>query len=90
MNIEISDEQIEKLLEKEIGKKVNAWFQQDENKYVIRDYTHQAVKKELENFRYTDIAITAANKQINEAMVEKVCARVSWDIAKAFAERYGD
>lgn len=89
MNIEISDEQIEKLLEKQISERVRTWFQQDEHKYVIREYTNKAVIKELENFEYDRIVRDEARKQINETIVDKVCARVSQDIAEAFAEKYG-
>ena len=90
MNIEISDEQIEKLLEKQISERVKAWFQQDKHKYIIREYTSQAVMTELRNFEYDRIVRDEARKQINEIVVEKVCARVSQDIAEAFAEKYGD
>ena len=90
MNIEISDEQIEKLLEKQISERVRTWFQQDEHKYIIREYTNKAVMKELENFEYDRIVRDEARKQINETVIDKVCARVSRDIAEAFAEKYGD
>lgn len=89
MNIEISDELIEKLLEDEINKRVNTWFQQDEHEYIIREYTNQAVMKELRDFRYDKIVRDEARKQINETVVDKVCARVSQDIAKAYSEKYG-
>lgn len=91
MNIEISDELIEKFLKEEIGNRVNIWFQQNEHKYIIREYTNKAVMKELvENFEYDRIVRDEARKQINAAVIEKVCARVSQDIADAFAEKYGD
>lgn len=90
MNIEISDEQIEKLLEKQISERVRTWFQQDEHKYIIREYTNKAVMKELENFEYNKIVREEARKQINGTIVDRVCARVSQDIADAFAEKYGD
>ena len=90
MNIEISDELIEKLLKEEIGSRVNIWFRQDEHKYVIREYTNKAVIKELQNFEYDRIVREEARKQIDAAVIEKVCARVSQDIADAFVEKYGD
>lgn len=90
MNIEISDELIEKFLKEEIGNRVNIWFRQDEHKYVIREYTNKAVMKELQNFEYDRIVREEARKQINAAVIEKVCARVSQDIADAFVEKYGD
>ena len=90
MNIEISDEQIEKLLEKQISERVRTWFQQDEHKYIIREYTHQAVLKELEKFEYDRIVREEARNQINGTVIDRVCARVSQDIADAFAEKYGD
>lgn len=90
MNIEISDEQIEKLLEKQISERVRTWFQQDEHKYIIREYTHQAVLKELEKFEYNRIVREEARNQINKTVIDRVCARVSQDIADAFAEKYGD
>jgi hypothetical protein len=90
MNIEISDEQIEKLLEKQINERVKTWFQQDEHKFIIKEYTNKAVMKELENFEYDRIVREEARKQINGTIVGRVCARVSQDIADAFAEKYGD
>lgn len=90
MNIEISDEQIERLLEKQISERVNTWFQQNEHKYIIREYTNQAVMKELQNFEYERIVRDEARKQINKTVIDGVCARVSRDIADAFAEKYGD
>ena len=90
MNIEINDEQIQKILEKQISERVKTWFAQQENKYIIRDYVHQAVISELRNYKYEIIAREEARKQISHDMVDKICARVSNDIADAFAEKYGD
>ena len=90
MNIEISDEQIEKILEKQISERVRTWFAQDKNKYVIRDFTHQEVVKELRNYKYENIVREESRKQINDIVIGKVCARISDDIASAFAEKYGD
>lgn len=89
MNIEISDEQIEKILEKQISERVKTWFSQYNNKYVIQDHVERAVKDELMNLEYKLIIQQEARKQITKQVLDKVCASISSDIAEAFADKYG-
>ena len=90
MNIEISDEQIQKILEKQISERVKTWFAQKENKYVIRDYVNKAVECELRDFNYEAIAMDAAKEKVTKDMMDKICNSISYDIASAYAEKYGD
>ena len=90
MNIEISDEMIEEILQKQIGEKVKAWFSQNKHEYVIKDFVNQAVMTELRDYKYENMIRDEARKQISKDVVERVCARISYDIADAFAEKYGD
>lgn len=90
MNIEISDEQIERILEKQISSRVSNWFAQSENKCVIRDYTKQAVLDKLRTEDYEEIVRKQATKLVSKDIMKEVCARISEDIAEAFAEKYAD
>ena len=52
MNIEISNEQIEKLVEVEVHQQVDRWFSEIKNKYVIRDYVLKEAKQYVLNEIY--------------------------------------
>ena len=90
MNIEISNEMIEKLVEKEVKAQVQAWFSKDSNKYVIRDFINQEVteivKKEIscQQIDIQRIGQSFASKKL----FEEVAGRLSSDIADAYADRF--
>lgn len=88
MNIDISDEMIEQILEKQIEEKVKAWFAQNNHKYIIRDFIAQSVSKELSKFEYTDTIKEEARKLTSKEVLTGVCGRISMDIAEAFANKY--
>lgn len=88
MNIDISEEMIEQILEKQIEEKVKAWFAQNNHKYVIRDFIEQSVSKELSKFEYTETIKEEARKLTSKEVLDGVCRRISADIADAFADKY--
>ena len=90
MNIEISNEMIEQMVQKEVAQRVEKWFAQPNNKYLIRECVDKAVISELRKFDYQKIANDAAKEKVNKAMMDKVCARISSDIAEAYSEKFGD
>ena len=90
MNIEISDEMIEQMLEKQINEKVKAWFSQSKHENIVKDLVQKAVMNELRDYKYEDVIREEARKQVNKDVVDRVCARISYDIADAFAEKYSD
>lgn len=94
MNIEISNEQIEKLVEIEVHKQVDRWFSEIKNKYVIRDYVlkeaKQYVLNEIYNQDYQSIVKQQISEFTAEAVLDKVAQRISEDIAAAYADKYGD
>ena len=89
MNFEISDEQIARIVQEQVRDRVNKWFADNTNKYLIRDYVRQAVEKELSDYHYGQIVQEEARKQISTEVLDRVCSRVSNDIASAFADKYG-
>ena len=94
MNIEISNEQIKKLVEAEVHQQVNKWFSEIKNKYVIRDYILNEAKKyvlkEINNQDYQSIVKQQISEFTAEAVIDKVAQRISEDIAAAYADKYGD
>lgn len=90
MNIEISDEMIEQMLEKQIGEKVKAWFSQNKHENIIKDFVQKAVLKELDGYKYEDVIREEARKQVNKDVADRVCARISYDIADAIADKFSD
>lgn len=93
MNIEISNEQIEKLVEVEVHQQVDRWFSEIKNKYVIRDYVlkeaKQYVLNEIYNQDYQSIVKQQISEFTAEAVLDKVAQRISEDIAAAYADKYG-
>ena len=88
MNIDISEEMIERILEKQIEERVKAWFAQNKNKYIIREFIEQSVSKELSKFEYTETIKEEARKLTSKEVLNGVCRRISSDIAEAFADKY--
>lgn len=90
MNLEISDEMIEKLVKDQVNTRVKDWFLQKEHKCIIREYVNQAVIAELKKFDYRKIVIDCAKEKVTKDMMEKIANQISNDIARAYADKYGD
>ena len=90
MNIEISREDMEKMVEKHVGEYVKEWFRDNKNKYFIREVVDKRVKVELTKMQYSDMVAEEARKVTSKEIIQRVCDRVSSDIAEAYADRYGD
>ena len=94
MQIEINDEQVKEIVNSLIKDKVDAWFKDGKNKYIIRETVAQAVDTKLGTPEYSKIlreeAENSAKNICTKDVVKQVCDRVSYDIAEAFAEKYGD
>lgn len=90
MNIEISDEQIEKLLNKQINERVKMWFHDHDLNSLVRSTVDDIVTMELNSYDYKAMFNKEASNVMNEKILEGVCARISNDIARAYADKYGD
>ena len=94
MQIEISDAQIEKIISRTIKARVDVWFSDAKSKYIIKEMVDNYVSSKLGTDEYRQLiqeeAIKCANKICTKDVVNKVCERVSCDIAEAFAEKYAD
>lgn len=90
MNIEISNEMIEKLVEKEVRAQVQAWFDKDSNKYVIRGFINQEVTEIVnKEISHQQIDIQKIGQSFaSEELFDKVAERLSEDIAGAYADRF--
>ena len=88
MNINISDEMIEQILEKQISEKVKAWFARTDHKQVIRETVEKCVSRELNKFDYISVIGEEAKKQTSKEVLDGVCRRISEDIADAVAEKF--
>ena len=90
MNIEISKEDIEKIVEEHVKAYVKEWFRDNSHKYLIKDMVDRYVKTELTEMKYFDIIAEEARKITSKEVVKMVCDRISEDIAGAYADKYGD
>lgn len=91
MNIDINDEMIEKMLEGQIKAKIDNWFmKQGSVANVLKGCIHDVVMKELSGFEYEDVIREEARALINKDVMDRVCNRISDDIARAFADKYGE
>jgi len=90
MNIEISKEDIEKIVEEHVKAYVKEWFRDNSHKYLIRELVNRYVKAELTDTKYSDIIEEEARKITSEQVIKMVCDRISEDIAGAYADKYGD
>lgn len=88
MNIDISDEMIEQMVQKQVEEHVKAWFAQNNHKYIIKECIDKSVSKELNKFDYISVIREEARKQTSKEVLDGVCRRISEDIADAFAEKY--
>lgn len=94
MNIEITNEQIEKLVEAEVHQQVNKWFSAIKNQNAIRDYilkeAKQYVLNEIYNQDYQLIVKQKISEFSAEVVLDKVAQHISEDIATAYADKYGN
>lgn len=92
MNVEISDEQIERIIEKAVNERVKTWFGDPQNKYFIRDETIKAVNVEVServNNSMIDIP-KLASSLASKKLAEEITDNIGYNIAAIFAEKYGD
>ena len=92
MNIEISNEQIEQLINKAVNERVKTWFGEPSNKYFIRDAIVNAVGVEVckrVDESMIDIPKLASSLASKE-LAEKITNNIGHNIASIFAEKYGD
>jgi len=92
MNVEISDEQIEKLVHKAVNERVKNWFGEPKNKYFIRDAIIKAVNVEVSK-RIDETAIDIpklVSSLATKELAEKITDNIGYNIASIFAEKYGD
>lgn len=92
MNIEISDEQIEKLLTKAVNDRVKTWFGEPKNKYFIRDAVIKAVNAQVST-RVDDCKIDMpklVSSLSTKKLAEELVDNIGYNIAAIFAEKYGD
>lgn len=92
MNVEISDEQIEKLVSKAVNERVKTWFGEPKNKYFIRDAIIKAVGVEVtKRIDETTIDIPKLVSSLaSKELAEKITDNIGYTIANIFAEKYGD
>lgn len=92
MAVEISNEQIEQMIEKAVNERVKTWFGDEKNKYFIRDAIIKAVDTEVSkrvNDSMVDIPKLASSLTSKE-LAEKIADNIGYNIASIFAEKYDD
>lgn len=88
MNIDISDEMIEKIVEKQVAEKVKDWFSKNTLKDVVyKVVTHELYGKDSCDF-YDSTIREEAKKLMSKEVLDGVCRRISADIADAVAEKF--
>lgn len=90
MNIEISNEMIEKLVEKEVKARVQSWFSKDENKGIIRYFLNKEIQGTVEKeISRQQIDIQKVGQSfVSKELFKEVAERLSEDIAGAYADRF--
>ena len=93
MQIEISDDRLEEIVTSTIKARVDEWFKDGKNKYVIRETVAQAVNTKLGTPEYSKLireeAENSAQTLCTKDVVKQICDRISYDIADAYADKYG-
>ncbi len=94
MQIEISNEKIEGIVADIIKARVDAWFNDGKNKYIIRDTVASTISAKLGTPEFSKLlneeAKISAKNICTKDIVKKICDRISYDVASAFADKYGD
>lgn len=91
MNIDVSDELIEKIARDLIKERVKQFFNTETNKNFIRNAINSEVKRVIEvelRDRRIDIEKMAKSYATPE-LFAMVASRISGDIAYAYSEKYG-
>ena len=90
MNIEISNEQIEEIIDKMVQERVKNWFKDPNNKYYIRNAIVKAVEAEVHN-RINESMIDIpklVSSLASKDLAEKITENVGQNIARYFVEKY--
>ena len=92
MQIEINNDMIETIINRQIKEYIEQWFNSESNKYYIRDKVNEYVK-EIVSCKIDSIGVDF-NKAIRSIetkdLVERVTSRISSDIANAFVDKFSD
>ena len=88
MQIELTDEMIQQLVKDEVKEKVAQFFKEKTTKSLIREYTEQFVRRELEKYNYSQEITNRAKELTTDHVLNKVAERISCDIASAYADKY--
>lgn len=90
MNIEISNETVEKMVKEAIDRRLNTWI--GAQKHLFHDIAVKAIQDEVSK-RFNDgmidipkLASSIASKKLAEEIVDNI----GYNIAAIFAEKYGD
>lgn len=91
MNIDVSDELIEKIARDLIKERVKQFFNTETNKNFIRNAINSEVKRVVEvELRDRRIDIEKMAKSYAEPkLFERIAGQISSDIAEAYSEKYG-
>jgi hypothetical protein len=91
MNIDVSDELIEKIARDLIKERVKQFFNTETNKNFIRNAINSEVKRIVEvelRDRRIDIE-KMAKSYAEQKLFECIAGQISRDIAEAYSEKYG-
>lgn len=88
MNIQITDEQIKELVEKEVKNTVKAWFTKENNnmRSMVKDIVAQEVRFYLHK-QNLDVPKIISDMQ-TEVLAEKITSHIGESIADYFREKY--
>ena len=90
MNVEISNEQIEEIINKAVEERVKAWFKESDHKYFISSAVVDAVKAEVH--KRIDESMIDIPKLVSSLaskdLAEKITENIGHNIAEHFAEKY--
>ena len=90
MNIEIGNDQIERMVQLAIQAKVDQWFKDNENKYVMRDMLREYVKAFVQHeLSMYSPDMKALGKEVQaDRFAEQLTAGIAEAIAVEFCDRY--
>ena len=90
MNVEIDNAEIEKIIDRKINERVQAWFEESEHKYYIRDAVLEAVDTEVcKRVNESKIDIPkVASSLASKKLAEEIAENIGYTIARIFEENY--